>query len=154
MICIDPMLGAHDNVTLLTNAHVSRLGTDASGRKVNAVHVRRAGREEIYSADIVVVACGALSSALLLLRSANEKHPDGLANGSGQVGRNYMRHHMSVLMAITPERNHTVFQKTLALSDFYFGDGDWEFPVGLIQMVGKSHPDTVRGEALPAGRKL
>jgi choline dehydrogenase-like flavoprotein len=149
VICIDPMLAAHENVTLMTNAYVSRLGTDASGRKVNAVHVSRHGGEKIYSADVVVVACGALSSALLLLRSANEQHPDGLANGSGQVGRNYMRHHMSVLMALMPERNDTVFQKTLAFSDFYFGSDDWEHPLGLVQMCATSHAPQIRGEVLP-----
>jgi choline dehydrogenase-like flavoprotein len=149
VICIDPMLAAHDNVTLMTNAYVARLGTDASGRKVDAVHVSRKGGEEIYSADIVVVACGALSSALLLLRSASEQHPDGLANGSGQVGRNYMRHHMSVLMALMPERNDTVFQKTLAFSDFYFGSDDWNHPLGLVQMCAASHAPQIRGEVLP-----
>jgi len=97
----------------------------------------------------VVVACGALSSALLLLRSANDKHPRGLANGSGQVGRNYMRHNMSVLMAMLREPNPTTFQKTLAVSDYYFGSDDWEYPLGLIQMCGKSHADQIRGEALP-----
>lgn len=149
VICIDPMLAAHANVTLLTGAYVSRLGTDASGRRVDTVHVTRNGQEEIYSANLVVVACGALSSALLLLRSANERHPAGLANGSGLVGRNYMRHHMSVLMAIMPEVNDTVFQKTLAFSDFYFGTDDWDHPLGLVQMCATSHEDQVRGEALP-----
>jgi choline dehydrogenase-like flavoprotein len=148
VICIDPMLAAHANVTLMTRAYVSRLGTDASGRKVDAVHVTRNGAEEIYSADIVVVACGALSSALLLLRSANEQHPGGLANGSGQLGRNYMRHHMSVLMAIMAEPNDTVFQKTLAFSDFYFGSDDWEHPLGLVQMCATSHAPQIRGEVL------
>ncbi len=109
----------------------------------------REGREERYSADIVVVACGALSSALLLLRSANDAHPHGLANGSGQLGRNYMRHHMSVLMAIMPEVNDTVFQKTLAFSDYYFRDEDWEYPLGLVQMCATSHSDQIRGESLP-----
>ncbi|HKV53108.1 MAG TPA: GMC oxidoreductase, partial [Candidatus Binataceae bacterium] len=94
-------------------------------------------------------ACGALSSALLLLRSANDAHPDGLANGSGQVGRNYMRQNMSVLMAIMPEANDTVFQKTLAFSDFYFGAPDWDHPLGLVQMCATSHSDQIRGEALP-----
>jgi choline dehydrogenase-like flavoprotein len=75
VICIDPMLAAHPNVTLLTGAYVSRLDTDAAGRTVNAVEVERGGARETYSADIVVVACGALSSALLLLRSGNDKHP-------------------------------------------------------------------------------
>jgi choline dehydrogenase-like flavoprotein len=149
VVCIEPTLAAHPNVSLLTGAFVTRLDTDASGRSVNAVQVDRGGEHETYGADIVVVACGALSSALLLLRSANDKHPHGLANGSDQVGRNYMRHNQSVLMAVSIEPNDTVFQKTLGVSDFYFGDGDWEYPIGLIQMVGKSHPDTVRGEALP-----
>ena len=150
VICIDPMLSAHDNVTLLTGAYVSRLGTDASGRTVDAVHVTRDGVEETYSADIVVVACGAISSALLLLRSANDRHPTGLANGSDQVGRNYMRHHMSVLMAVMKQPNDTVFQKTLAFSDFYFGADDWEYPLGLVQMCATSHADQIRGEALPS----
>ncbi len=97
----------------------------------------------------MVVACGALSSALLLLRSANDQHPRGLANGSGQVGRNYMRHNQSVLMALLREPNETVFQKTLAVSDFYFRSDDWEFPLGLIQMCATSHTDQIRGEALP-----
>ncbi|HET7162348.1 MAG TPA: GMC family oxidoreductase [Rhodanobacteraceae bacterium] len=149
IMCVDPMLAAHPNVTLLTGAYVSRLGTDASGRTVTAVQVERGDAKETCSADIVVVACGALSSALLLLRSANDRHPHGLANGSDQVGRNYIRHNQSVLMAITREPNDTVFQKTVGLSDYYFGADDWEFPLGLIQMTGKSHADTLRGEALP-----
>ena len=149
VVCIDPMLAGHDNVTLLTGAYVSRLGTDAAGRRIETVHVIREGREETFAGDIVVVACGALSSALLLLRSANDRHPDGLANRSGQVGRNYMRHNMSVLMAIMREPNDTVFQKTLAFSDFYFGANDWEYPLGLVQMCATSHADQIRGEALP-----
>jgi choline dehydrogenase-like flavoprotein len=150
VICIDPMLAAHPNVTLLTGAYVSRLDTDATGHTVDAVQVERNGVAETYSADLVVVACGALSSALLLLRSANDRHPNGLANGSDQVGRNYIRHNQSVLMAITHEPNETVFQKTVGVSDFYFGADDWDYPLGLIQMTGKSHADTIRGEALPA----
>jgi choline dehydrogenase-like flavoprotein len=149
VICIDPTLARYSNVTLLTDAYVSKLDTDAAGRAVDAVHVTREGREEVYSADIVVVACGALSSALLLLRSANDAHPNGLANKSGQLGCNYMRHNMSVLMAIMPEVNDTIFQKTLAFSDFYFGSDDWEYPLGLVQMCATSHADQIRGEALP-----
>jgi choline dehydrogenase-like flavoprotein len=117
---------------------------------VTGVKVLREGKTEEYSADIVVVACGTLSSALLLLRSANDKHPHGLANGSGQVGRNYMRHNMSILMALLKEPNDAVFQKTLALSDFYFGDKEWQFPIGLIQMCASSHGEQIRGKALPS----
>jgi choline dehydrogenase-like flavoprotein len=149
VMCVDPALAAHPNLTLLTGAYVSRLETDAAGRTVTGVAVTRAGAEERYSADIVVVACGALSSALLLLRSAGDKHPAGLANGSGQVGRNYMRHNQSILMALTPKPNDTVFQKTLAVADYYFGADDWEFPLGLIQMCATSHGAQIRGEALP-----
>ena len=150
VMCVDPALAAHANLTLLTNAYVSRLQTDAAGRRVTGVDVTRDGRQEQYSADIVVVACGALSSALLLLRSASAAHPNGLANGSGQVGRNYMRHNQSVLMALLRQPNETVFQKTLAVSDFYFGADDWEYPLGLIQMCATSHADQIKGEALPS----
>ena len=150
VMCVDPMLEAHSNVTLLTGALITRLETDEGGKRVSAVCVERQGRHERYSADIVVVSCGALSSALLLLRSASRDHPNGLANGSDQVGRNYMRHNQSVLMALSREPNETVFQKTLAVSDYYFGADDWEFPLGLIQMTAKSHPDQIRAEALPS----
>ena len=150
VMCVDPALAAHANLTLLTNAYVERLETDPSGRTVTGVQVLREGQQERYSADIVVVACGALSSALLLLRSASAAHPDGLANGSGQVGRNYMRHNQSVLMAFTPEINDTVFQKTLAVSDFYFGADDWDYPLGLIQMCASSDAEQIKAEALPS----
>ncbi|MEO5733843.1 MAG: GMC family oxidoreductase [Rubrivivax sp.] len=150
VMCIDPMLAAHDNVTLLTNALVTQLDTDASGRHVTGVRTMHRGKEVVFSAETVVVACGALSTALLLLRSANERHPNGLANGSGQVGRNYMRHNQSVLVAISKEVNDTVFQKTLALADFYDGADDSPHPLGLIQMMAKSHPDQIRAEALPS----
>ena len=150
VMCVDPALAANQNLTLLTNAYVSRLQTDAAGKVVTGVHVTRHGQEELFSADIVVVACGALSSALLLLRSASEAHPDGLANGSGQVGRNYMRHNQSVLMALMRQPNDTVFQKTLAVSDFYFGADDYQYPLGLIQMCASSDAEQIKGEAVPA----
>lgn len=149
VICVDPILASHTNVNLLTNAYVTKLDTEATGHAVSAVNVLRNGSKERYSANIVVLACGALCSALLLLRSANDKYPNGLANGSDQVGRNYMRHNQSALMALAREPNDTVFQKTLALSDFYFGADNWEYPLGLIQMLAKSHPDQIRAEALP-----
>src|SRR5262249_48150660 len=123
IICVEPVL-KHANVTLVTNAFVERLETEPTGRSVSAVHVDHEGTKEAYSADIVVVACGALNSALLLLRSACDKHPDGLANSSGVVGRHYMRHNNMAFMAISHEPNQTKFQKTLALNDFYFGAPD------------------------------
>jgi choline dehydrogenase-like flavoprotein len=147
--CVDPTLAAYPNVTLLTGAYASKLETDSSGRVVTAVQVQRAGQDERYAAHLIVVACGALSSALLLLRSANDRHPRGLANGSDQVGRNYMRHNQAILLALMPEANDTVFQKTLAVSDYYFSAEDWGFPLGLIQMCAATHGAQIRGEALP-----
>ncbi|MFC0407674.1 GMC oxidoreductase [Roseomonas elaeocarpi] len=149
VVCVDPALRAHPNLTLLTGAYVERLETDPAGRSIRAVHVTRNGQAEQYSADIVVSACGALSSALLMFRSASDAHPEGLANGSGLVGRNYMRHNNSAFMAVSRRRNDTVFQKTLGVNDFYFGAPDWDFPLGHIQMLGKSHGEQVRGEELP-----
>lgn len=146
IICVEPAL-EHPNVVLLTGAYVRRLETDASGRTVTVVHVERAGVAEAYAADIVVVACGALNSALLLLRSASDAHPGGLANASGVVGRHYMRHNNSALMAVSRRENPTRFQKTLALNDFYFGSSDWPYPLGHIQMLGKSHGESIAAEA-------
>ncbi len=149
IICIDPAI-AHPNVTLLTGAYVERLETDAAGRAVTGVQVMRGGVPEVYYADIVAVAAGALSSALLMFRSASDAHPRGLANGSDLVGRNYMRHNNSAFMAVSRKPNDTVFQKTFALNDFYFGADDYEFPLGCIQTIGKSHGPQVQAEALPA----
>jgi choline dehydrogenase-like flavoprotein len=134
--CVDPAL-AHPNVSLLTGAFVSRLETDGSGRVVTRVHVERKGVRETCSADIVVSACGAINSAALLLRSASDRHPRGLANGSDVVGRHYMGHINSVLMALSKCPNPTVFQKTLAINDFYFGAPDWPHPMGHVSFVGK-----------------
>jgi choline dehydrogenase-like flavoprotein len=146
VICVDPAL-EHANVQLMTGAYVTRLETSASGREVSKVVVEQKGVRAEYSADIVVVSCGAINSATLLLRSANDKHPTGLANGSGLVGRHYMRHNCSAFMAISKNPNPTVFQKTLALNDFYFDAPDWEYPLGEIQMLGKSDGDMIDAEA-------
>src|SRR5262249_45385172 len=87
---------------------------------------------ETYSADIVVSSCGAVNSAALMLRSANDRHPNGLANSSDQVGRNYMCHINSVMLALSRCENPTVFQKTFGLNDFYFASKEWDFPMGHI----------------------
>jgi choline dehydrogenase-like flavoprotein len=110
------------------------------------VVVERDGVTERYTGDIVVVACGAANTAKLLLISATDKHPNGLANGSDQVGRNYMFHDSTAVLALSREENPTVFQKTLGLNDFYFGTDDFEYPLGNIQMVGKSQAQMYRGE--------
>jgi choline dehydrogenase-like flavoprotein len=144
--CVDPAL-KHENVTLVTNAEVKRLETSASGREVAGVQVERNGELQNYTGDIVVVSCGAINSAALLLRSANHKHPRGLANGSDVVGRHYMGHINSVLMALSLCPNPTVFQKTLAVNDFYFGSEDWQYPMGHISFVGKLDLDALRAGA-------
>jgi choline dehydrogenase-like flavoprotein len=136
----------HPNVTLLTNARAVKLDTNDSGTVVTEVVVARNGQEERYAADLVVVSCGAANSAALLLRSANDRQPSGLANASGEVGRNYMFHDSRAVLALSREENPTVFQKTLALNDFYFGSDDFEYPLGNIQMIGKSQAEMFRGE--------
>src|SRR5262249_27714279 len=134
------------HVTLLRNSRAIRLNTDASGRSVKEVVVERGGELEIFLGDIVVVACGAANSAKLLLVSANDKHPNGLANGSDQIGGNYMFHNSMAVLAISREPNPTFFQRTIGLNDFYFGMDGFEFPMGNIQMVGKSVGEMYKGE--------
>ena len=145
-MCIDPAL-ERPNATLVTGALVTRLETDASGRAISKVHVLRDGGPEVYSGDLVVVSAGAINSAALLLRSASEKHPNGLANGSDTVGRHYMGHLNSVVLAISPDANPTVFQKTLAINDFYKANGEWDYPMGHISFVGKMDAVTLSAGA-------
>jgi choline dehydrogenase-like flavoprotein len=142
----------HDNVTLLTNARALKLETNGSGKEVTEVVVERGAETERFAGDLVVVACGAANTAKLLLASANDHHPNGLANGSDQVGRNYMFHDSLAVLALSREENATVFQKTLGLNDFYFGSDDFEYPLGNIQMVGKSSAEMFRGEKPGATR--
>ncbi len=136
VVCVDPAL-QYPNVTLLTQAEITKLDTNASGKSVTFVHAQCGEALRTFSADIVVVACGAINSAALLLRSANSHYPHGLANSSGVVGRHYMCHNNSVMLAISKRPNPTQFQKTIGLNDFYFGSADWHFPMGHISMVGK-----------------
>jgi choline dehydrogenase-like flavoprotein len=134
------------NVTLLTGAEVLSLETGSGGRVVTGVVVSRDGQREIYQGDIVALAAGATMSAKILLRSATDEHPDGLANGSGQVGRNYMFHNSKAMVALGKERNDTVYQKTLSVNDFYLAGDGREWPLGNIQMLGKSNAEAMKGE--------
>jgi choline dehydrogenase-like flavoprotein len=144
-IAVRPLLDK-PNVTLLVDAEVTKLETDASGRTVTGVVVSRAGGQEVYEADIVALSAGATNSAKLLLISANDTHPNGLANGSDQVGRNYMFHNSKAVVALSEEPNDTLYQKTLGINDFYFGTKDYDWPIGNIQMVGKSNAEAMKGE--------
>jgi|UniRef100_UPI00404830B8 choline dehydrogenase-like flavoprotein len=138
---------ASNSVSLLTRAHVQRLITDPSGRTVKAVQLERDGAPLTVSGDVVVVSCGAANSARLLLMSANDKHPNGLANGSDQVGRNYMYHNSKAMVALAHEPNTTVFQKTVSVNDWYLGDADFDYPMGNIQMTGKTNGTIMKGYA-------
>src|SRR5260221_4378978 len=142
-VCLRPAL-MNKNVTLMTHAYVEKLETDSSGRKITKVIADIKGEKIVFNADTIIIACGAVNSAALLLRSANEKHPAGLANSSDQVGRNLMLHHNGCLVAFTKDKiNDCVFQKSLGLADFYNGAEDSEFPLGEIQLMGRNDYDTI-----------
>lgn len=146
VLCVRPAL-CHDNVTLLCDSKVERLETDAGDRTVTGVVVDRGRSSESYSGDIVVVSCGAANSAALLLKSADDRHPRGLANSSDVVGRHYMAHINSGVIAISQTPNLTKFQKTLGVNDYYWGAEDSDLPLGHIQMLGKSDRHILRGGA-------
>jgi choline dehydrogenase-like flavoprotein len=130
----------------MTNAVARRLLTDPSGKTVTGVEIERGGERSTITAGTVVVACGATNSAALLLRSANGAYPNGLANGSGLVGRNYMVHNNAVLIAVHPtKKNPTVFQKSLAINDFYFSGPNFPYPLGNLQPVGKIQAEMLAG---------
>jgi choline dehydrogenase-like flavoprotein len=145
VIAVRPAL-QQPNVTLLRNARALKLETNPSGTAIVGVMAEVNGAPERFAADIVVVSCGAANSAALLLRSATDKHPAGLANGSGQVGRNYMFHNSQAVLALSLTPNDTMFQKTLALNDFYFGMDGFPYPMGNIQMIGKTLGGMYRAE--------
>lgn len=146
--CVRPAL-AHPNVSLVTEATVLRLLTDAAGTSITGVVAEVQGTPEEFMADVVVVAGGAINSAVLLLRSANAAHPQGIGNASDLVGRYFMKHNNGALAAVGKKPNPTVFQKTLALTDFYWGDERFPYPLGSAQLLGKLNKDMLHGDAPP-----
>ena len=127
---------------------MTQIETDDTGRTATGVVVQTESGEERFSANIVVSSAGAINSALLLLRSRSDAHPNGLANSSDLVGRNYMRHNNSAFMAVSKEPNETKFQKTLGFNDYYSDSGDdFGFPLGAVQMLGKSDANMIHAEA-------
>ena len=137
--CVRPAM-ARPNVTLWTNATATRLVTDGSGGRIDAVDIARHGESIRAHASLVVVSCGAVNSAALLLRSANQRHPNGLANSSGLVGTRYMAHLATMMQGFHPLRkNSTVFQKTVAINDFYLRGPKTRYPLGQIQSQGRTH---------------
>jgi choline dehydrogenase-like flavoprotein len=162
------------NVTLMTKSRVTRLLTNSTGTAVTAVEVihsgtglpygsaagptepnapppSKAGRAAIYTAGFFAVCAGAINSAVILLASANDTHPTGLANRSDQVGRNFMYHQADALLAISTERNEDSYTKTWGTNDFYFKDTDpgYPFPLGQVQPVGSFHFEMMKGDAPP-----
>ena len=137
------------NVRILTGIRVRKLLTNPKGSRVESVEAESPQGARRFHARVVVVAAGAINSAALLLASANAQHPRGLANGSDQLGRNYMCHLNSACIAIDPRRiNPTVFQKTIAINDFYntSGKADFPFPLGHIQNLGKVTPAILKAQ--------
>ena len=151
--CIRPAM-TNANLTLVTEAKVLRLHTNASGREVTGVEVEIGGQRKIFSADIVVLACGAINSAVLLLQSADDKHPNGLANSSNLVGRNYMYHNNGVVISLATKQIHTVFSKTLAIYDFYWGEKDFPYPMGIVHSRGNIDKSVIAAYGPPFMPKL
>jgi choline dehydrogenase-like flavoprotein len=145
---IDPAL-KYANVTLKTGAKVVCLHTNPSGLAVKAVEAEIGGQSYLFLADIVVLACGAVNSAALLLRSRNDSHPKGLANSSDLVGRNLMKSLMTAVVQLSTQPNSGSFPKTIAVNDFYWGDGDFPYPMGHIQNTGGLLTDVIFAEAPP-----
>lgn len=142
----------HDNVVLRTGAKVVALHTNPSGTEIKGVQTEVGEATFLFSADIVVLACGAVNSAALLLDSANEKHPDGLANGSGMVGRNLMKHLMTVIVERADKENDGTFAPSVSVNDFYWGDRDYssyDFPMGHIENSGGLFQDILFAESPP-----
>lgn len=159
------------NVTLMVNSRVVRLVTNAAGTAVTSVEVLHAGTGKpygepapsqtyapkasrnsspaTYTADLFCVCAGAINSAVILLASANDKHPSGLANSSDQVGRNFMFHQADAMLAISTHVNEDSYTKTWGTNDFYLKDTDPEypFPLGQVQPIGSFHHEMMKSQA-------
>jgi choline dehydrogenase-like flavoprotein len=144
---VEPAI-AFPNVTLLTGRKAVRLQTDPAGKRIAAVVTESDQGEETWTGDIVVVAAGAVNTAALLLASANSAYPNGLANGSDQVGRNYVFHTLTAMVALTLAPMQCFFPKTLAVNDFYWKDprGGFDYPMGHIQMLEYMTAQTLEGQ--------
>jgi choline dehydrogenase-like flavoprotein len=125
---------AHPNVELRTGVRVERLLVEPGGRRIAGVEVVRNGERNTIAARLIVLAAGAVNSAALLLRSTE----NGVANRSDAVGRHFMNHNASAVVALDPRVvNDSVYQKTLGINDFYLDDGCGGPPLGNIQLLGR-----------------
>lgn len=135
-----------ENVKLITNAPVFKLETDDSGKNIIAAYYRHQGEAKVIKSKIFILAAGAVRSAALLLASKDDKNPDGLANKSDQVGRNFMNHNASAVIGIRPFwKNTAVYQKTFGINDFYVSGGDNNMPLGNIQLLGRVDSAVLKG---------
>ncbi len=149
------------NVTLMTNTRVLRLITNVTGTAVTAVEVEHTGPQAHgsgpnsglarYEAHLFCLAAGAVNSAVILLASATDEHPRGLANASDQVGRNFMYHQADALLALSTQSNSDSYTKTWGTNDFYLRDPDpsYPFPLGQVQPIGSFHHEMMKGDAPP-----
>lgn len=146
VVCIEPAL-QKNNVTLMTKTKALRLIPDSSGKKIQAVEVEHQSQKELLEADLFICSCGTINSAAFMLRSTHPAHPNGLGNANDLVGRHYMFHNNSVMIAVSSTKNPTHYEKTLALNDFYFGAEDSKLPLGHIQLLGNVKKEMLAAEA-------
>ncbi|WP_395662986.1 GMC oxidoreductase [Aestuariivirga sp.] len=128
---------AMGHVVLRKSTLVRRLLLNPDGKSIAGVEVEQDGRTEVLTAKTYVLSASAINSAAILLHSATDAMPNGLANSSDQVGRNYMTHNNSAMMAVGARKNATVFQKTVTINDYYFGDDEFRWPMGCLMSLGK-----------------
>ena len=145
--CVRPATANNSNITLLTGAKVVKLNTNPDGNAIISAVVDTGDGIQQFSADIFILSAGAINSAAIVLQSANAANVNGIANSSGQAGRNFMKHQNAAMMGISTKKNPTIFQKTLAINDFYWGDNDFQFPMGHIQLLGKANKDMMSADA-------
>jgi choline dehydrogenase-like flavoprotein len=135
--CVRPAVQQRD-VTLWRNTFARRVLTEDAAHRVTGLEIERDGVVSQVHAPLIVISCGAVNSAALLLRSAGPDHPRGLANSSGLVGAHYMAHLATMLQGVSWRRNDDDFQKTVAINDFYLRGPDTPFPLGQIQSQGRT----------------
>ncbi len=152
--CVRPVMD-RPNVTLRTGAKVTNIPTNATGTAVTGVEVEMEdladGKSTLitFTGDIVVVSCGAINSAALLLRCASDRFPNGLANRSGMVGRHFMFHNSSAMVSLSMHEKDDKYMKTFGINDFYFGEPDFSYPMGSIQPVASFKKEMMRSDAPP-----
>lgn len=128
----------YPNVDLITGAHVTHLTADQTGRNINAVHYRHGSDLKQIIAGRVILAAGAVNSAILLQRSESPTRVGGLANASGAVGRYFMNHNTTAMITYDLRKKwSTIHSKALGLNNFYLKDDDTGLALGNVQQLGK-----------------